>query len=66
LENRYKLIAKLNDIIIEKEFIIKNYGANCEITIESDDGTIFYYDSGNPTLTVKVNGVEDTINYTYK
>lgn len=66
LENSYKLVVVSNNLIMQKEFIIKNYGANYELTIQSDEGQYFSYENGSPTLTVLVNGKEDINNFTYQ
>ena len=42
--------------VVTKEINIQNLGTSVPIlTIESTDGTKFYYDIGHPTLTCKIN-----------
>ena len=65
VENDFKLVAVLNDLVISKTFVIKNYSSDYIITIESDGGDTFYYDNGLPTLTAYVNGLEDTSHFYY-
>jgi len=62
----YKCVAIYNNNILSQTVTIINYDSNYEITIESDNGTQFYYDIGNPNLTCKINEIEQTGNdYTY-
>lgn len=66
LETRIKCVAVRNGIVFaSEEDMIKNYSSLLNITIESDEGTNFYYDNGSPTLTCLINGVEDITNYDY-
>ena len=65
-ENKIKVAVLYDGTVISKEIVIQNLQNNAaNITIESDSGTQFYYDIGHPTLTCKVNGIEDTENYIY-
>lgn len=65
-ENKLKVAVLYDDTVISKEITIQNLQANAaDIIIQSDSGTQFYYDIGHPTLTCKVNGVENTQNYNY-
>lgn len=58
-ETKYKCIAVYNnETVLNKTIIIYNYSSEFDITIVSDEGTTFYYDLGNPTLTCKINGEE--------
>lgn len=50
-EVKYKCVAIYNNTAIQRTIILKNPGSNYNISIESDNGTKFYYDVGNPTLT---------------
>ena len=65
LINNYRLIVVFNSFTFKKDFTIKNISADYELTIESDQGTIFSYDNGNPTLTVLVNNQELIEGFTY-
>lgn len=55
-QTRYKCVAVYNGTTISKEFSIINDDAAYTIEIESDKGTEFSYDIGNPTLTCNVSG----------
>lgn len=63
-ETRYKCVVVYENNILSKEIVIKNLSSPYDITIESDEGTQFYYDIGSPTLTCLVNN-EENLNYTY-
>lgn len=66
LETRIKCVAVRNGIVFaSEEDLIKNYSSLLNITIESDEGTNFYYDNGSPTLTCLINGIENITNYDY-
>ena len=59
-ETKYKCVAVYSEeTVLTKVITIYNYSSDYEITIKSDEGTTFYYDLGNPTLTCYVNGKED-------
>lgn len=58
----YKCVAVYNkNTVISKEITIYNYSSPYTITIESDMGSQFYFNVGNPNLVCKVNGKEDEI-----
>lgn len=60
-ETKYKCVAVYNSTTtVSKVITITNYTSDYVITIDSDQGTQFYYDIGHPTLTCKVNGSEKT------
>lgn len=53
----YKCVVVYNNVnTYEDSITIYNYDTLYELNIISDQGTIFYYDNGNPTLTLTVNG----------
>ena len=57
--NRIKVAINYNGTVISKEITIQNLNtAIPQLTIQSNNGTKFYYDIGHPTLTCKVNGGE--------
>ena len=58
-DNRFKVAIIYDGITITKTIDIQNLADAPELTIESSDGTKFYYDIGHPTLTCKVNGEQD-------
>lgn len=64
-ETTYKCVAVYGDVVIENSIIIKNFGSNYSISIESTDGTDFYFDRGNTSLICYVNGEEPIDNYSY-
>lgn len=57
-EKKYKCVAVYDETVISREIVIMNYSSEYEIIIESDKGTEFYFDQGNPLLTCKINGQE--------
>ena len=62
--NKFKVAIVYDENVITKQINIENLTSALDLTIESSDGTKFYYDVGHPTLTCKVNG-EQLANYTY-
>ena len=66
-KNKIKVAVLYDGTVISKEITIQSLQTNIpNITIESNNGTQFYYDIGHPTLTCKINNVEDTENYIYR
>lgn len=64
-QNRFKVAVVYNGTVITKIITIKNLTNQVpKITIQSDEGTKFYYDIGHPILTCKINGNENK-NYNY-
>lgn len=62
---KIKCVAmKNNEVIAESIISVFNYAPDHTIEIISDQGTQFYFDNGNPTLTCLVDGAENN-NYTY-
>lgn len=60
-ETKYKCIAVYGEeTVLTKVITIYNYSSDFDIKILSDDGTSFYYDIGNPTLTCYINEQEET------
>lgn len=53
-KNNYKCIVKYNEIIVEYIFSVYKKIATTEIKLESDLGTEFVFNIGNPTITVKI------------
>lgn len=65
-EKRYKCVVIYDDEnIVSREITISNLSALYELSIESSEGTQFYFDIGNPTLTCKINGEERLEGYSY-
>lgn len=63
-EVKYKCAVVYDGTVITKTIVIKNLASGYDITIDSDEGTKFYFDIGYPTLRCLVNGKEDN-NLTY-
>ena len=58
-EVKYKCAVVYDGTVITKTIIIKNLASGYDITIDSSEGTKFYFDIGYPTLRCLVNGEED-------
>lgn len=63
-EVKYKCAVVYEGVIITKTITIKNLASGYNITIDSSEGTKFYFDTGHPTLKCLVNGKENQ-NYIY-
>ena len=63
-EVKYKCAVVYDETVITKTIVIKNLSSGYDITIDSNEGTKFYFDIGYPTLRCLVNGKEDN-NLTY-
>lgn len=61
---KYKCAVVYDGTVITKTIVIKNLSSGYDITIDSNEGTKFYFDIGYPTLRCLVNGKEDN-NLTY-
>ena len=59
-ELTYKCVAVYEGSIVTKTIDISNLASEYELTIDSDLGTQFYFDTGRPTLTCLVNGEAPT------
>lgn len=65
-KTKYKCIAVYENNKISNEIYIYNENSSYLISLESDSGTDFFYNIGKPSLTAKINGVEETgDNYSY-
>ena len=58
-EVKYKCAVVYDGTVITKTIVIKNLASGYNITIDSDEGTKFYFDIGYPTLKCLVNGKEN-------
>lgn len=63
-EVKYKCAVVYDGTVITKTIVIKNLASGYDITIDSNEGTKFYFDIGYPILRCLVNGKEDN-NLTY-
>lgn len=65
--NKFKCVALYDGNSVSKEFIIHNRNS-AEVSIESSDGTEFFYDVGSPTLKCLIDGksVADTADTVYQ
>lgn len=64
-DNKIKVVVVYNGNTASKQVNIKNLCTETpQLTIESSNGTKFYYDIGHPTLTCKINGTQPQ-NYHY-
>lgn len=52
----FKCVVIYNGVSISKEIAIKRLDADWDITISSSQGTSFYFDNGQTTLTCLING----------
>ena len=55
---------KIGDKMLENG-IFKNYDTEIKISIQSSNGTVFYYDMGEITLTCSVEGGDPANEYSY-
>lgn len=66
---KYKCVVIYNDTILEEEQIVKNKKNTNKLEITSDEGVVFFYDKGNPTLTCDIylgaEKVEDLNDYSF-
>ena len=56
--NKFKVAIVYDGVTISKTINIQNLAEVPQLTIESSEGTKFYYDIGHPNLICKVNGGE--------
>lgn len=63
-EAKYKCVCVYNGMTLDNEIIVKNYDALHDVQIVSSNGTKFYYDKGETTLTCKVDN-EENLSYNY-
>ena len=64
-EQMYKCVADIGGILYSQIVIFKNYDTEIKISIQSSNGTVFYYDMGEITLTCNVEGGDPTNEYSY-
>ena len=58
-EVKYKCAVVYDGTVITRTIVIKNLASGYDITIDSSEGTKFYFDIGYPTLRCLVNGEEN-------
>lgn len=56
---KYKCVVVYNENVLTKEISMVNLDAEYRIRIQSDSGTVFYFDNGSPTLTCVVQHKEN-------
>lgn len=68
IETRIKCVVtkENNDVIAENIISIYNYAPSHVLSIESNQGTQFYFDNGNPDLICKVDGEDNVKDFTYQ
>lgn len=64
-EQMYKCVADIGGILYSQVVIFKNYDTEIKISIQSSNGTVFYYDMGEITLTCNVEGGDPANEYSY-
>lgn len=64
-EQMYKCVADIGGILYSQIVIFKNYDTEIKISIQSSNGTVFYYDMGEITLTCNVEGGDPANEYSY-
>lgn len=61
-ERKYKAVVIYNNTAFSKEITIQNLSSDAyDLWIESDQGTSFYYDIGNPTLTCNIKNTKGVL-----
>lgn len=64
-EQIYKCVTEIEGAIYSQIISIKNYDTEIQLSISSSNGTVFYYDMGEITLTCNVDGGDSSNEYTY-
>lgn len=64
-EQMYKCVADVGGILYSQVVIFKNYDTEIKISIQSSNGTVFYYDMEEITLTCNVEGGDPANEYNY-
>lgn len=64
-EQIYKCVTEIEGVIYSQVISIKNYDTEIQLSISSSNGTVFYYDMGEITLTCNVDGGDSSNEYTY-
>jgi hypothetical protein len=66
IKQRYKCVAVIEENIYESTITLTNYGAEIEITLQTDENPIFFYDIGICVISCLINGEKKTdSNYKY-
>lgn len=68
IETRIKCVVtkENNNVIAENIISIYNYAPSHVLSIESNQGTQFYFDNGKPDLICKVDGEDNVEDFTYQ
>lgn len=64
-EQMYKCVADIGGVLYSQVVIFKNYDTEIKISIQSSNGTVFYYDMGEITLTCNIKGGDPANEYNY-
>ncbi len=64
-DQMYKCVADIGGILYSQTVLIKNYDTEITVSIQSSNGTVFYYDMGETTLTCNVEGGDPLSEYNY-
>lgn len=64
-EQVYKCVADIGGILYSQVIVFKNYDTEINVSIQSSNGTVFYYDMGEITLTCNIEGGDPSNEYTY-
>lgn len=64
-DQMYKCVAEIGGILYSQTVLIKNYDTEITVSIQSSNGTVFYYDMGETILTCNVEGGDPLSEYNY-
>jgi len=64
-DQMYKCVADIGGILYSQTVLIKNYDTEIAVSIQSSNGTVFYYDMGETTLTCNIEGGDPLSEYSY-
>lgn len=66
IKQRYKCVVVIEENVYESTITLTNYGAEIEISLETDENPIFFYDIGTCVISCLINGEKKTdSNYKY-
>lgn len=65
-KQKYKCVIVIDNNSYSNTIVLTNYGANLEITLQSDKSPIFFYNTGNCVISCLINNEKiDNDNYKY-